>query len=376
LARCRRELAYQEKALTEVLIANHPDFGGELSTEFFRLLSDSSTSKLRLVTGYFGKETVRKIHEMLDRIPNVSVEIIVGMAAKEGLAETSYDSLIRLHRDLRFARQNADDRRGVYVFFSGPSGERDRGMHAKAYLFDVGNDKHLILGSSNMSYSGFNMKGNIELNLSQTNSPACDEFESFFEFLHQGNLAVEIDSIEDFPIRGKAKSIRVEKFVSLSRGSKPKDFKKFPYVDIDLVRNIDNQLKSNLNCCFGKGRWARATGLVKPRDWYEVELICPTNITSDENYPKGDFNALTSDGYRFEGRTSGDYYKNFRSKDDLKILGYWIKGALEDAGSLSDDPQLPVTEETFREYGNSVLRLYRTSESEVVLHFPRDPMDL
>jgi len=116
--------------------------------------------------------------------------------------------------------------------------------------------------------------------------------------------------------------------------------------------------------------------VVKPRDWYEVELISSADVTSNRNYPRGEFDVLTSDGFAFRGVTNGDNYKNFRSADDLKLLGLWLKGVLEDAGVLSDDPQELVTSETFEEYGNSVLRVYRPDSRSVILHFPRDPKDL
>jgi len=148
------------------------------------------------------------------------------------------------------------------------------------------------------------------------------------------------------------------------------------FVEIDLARNIAEQSKSNLNCCFGKGRWSRATGKVKIRDWYEVELITSREINANPQYPRGEFLATTSDGYTFQAVTNGANFKNLRSLDDLKILGLWIKGCLEDAGALSDDPQELVTSQTFEEYGNSILRIYRPSPTPAILHFPQDPDDL
>ena len=162
----------------------------------------------------------------------------------------------------------------------------------------------------------------------------------------------------------------------LVKTRKPTDFKKFKFVDIDLARNIDKQTRSNLNCCFGKGRWSRTTGIVRLREWYEVELISTMEVTANPQYPKGEFLATTSDGFEFKAVTNGDYYKNLRSFDDLKILGIWLKGCLEDAGALSDDPQELVTKETFEEYGNHILRIYRPSSKTAVLHFPRNPADL
>ena len=66
---------------------------------------------------------------------------------------------------------------------------------------------------------------------------------------------------------------------------------------------------------FGKGREAK-NGLVKPRHWYEVELIVPKNITEQNGYPKAKtddaiFDVITDDGWSFKCKVSGDYSKNF-----------------------------------------------------------------
>ncbi len=87
---------------------------------------------------------------------------------------------------------------------------------------------------------------------------------------------------------------------------------------------------------FGKGREAK-NGLVKPRHWYEVELIVPKNITEQNGYPKAKtddaiFDVITDDGWSFKCKVSGDYSKNFRSEGDLKILGKWLKRTIRECG--------------------------------------------
>ncbi|MEB3342568.1 hypothetical protein, partial [Okeania sp.] len=95
-----------------------------------------------------------------------------------------------------------------------------------------------------------------------------------------------------------------------------------PYLDISLAR-VDNQQRSKLNAFFGKeGRWNRKTGIVILRDWFEVEILVDIATTRNPIYPQGDFIAYTDDGLVFPCRTPGDYYKNLRSRDDLKILGH------------------------------------------------------
>lgn len=123
---------------------------------------------------------------------------------------------------------------------------------------------------------------------------------------------------------------------------------------IPLVKDGKVPEKSNLNVFFGKGRLVTRTGVIQPRHWYEVELIVPSTVTSLAGYPQKEtagavFDVITDDGWKFSCKVSGDYSKNFRSEDDLKNLGKWIKGRLENAGVLAVGQ--PVTPETFRQYG-------------------------
>lgn len=381
--------------LNRVIITNKLGHGGGLDQHFFKNLNSSATERVQMISGYVGKESIIKLQRELQKNSWVAVELVIGMAAKEGLSLRTYEALIELHKHLQSRRHPKYKRQGVFVYFSGPKGERARGMHAKAYRFEQSRGNKVIIGSSNFSFSGLSLDGNVEMNLADSSAAVTREFARFFDELHAKKHAVPIDRVEDFPIRGKAGQSRRNKLKTLAKVRAPKagqsrrnklptlvkvraptGYKSKQFVDIDLARNIDRQSRSNLNCCFGKGRWSRATGVVKLRDWYEVELISSADVTSNRNYPRGEFGVLTSDGFAFRGVTNGDNYKNFRSADDLKLLGLWLKGVLEDAGVLSDDPQELVTSETLEDYGNSVLRIYRPNSRSVILHFPRDPKDL
>ena len=122
--------------------------------------------------------------------------------------------------------------------------------------------------------------------------------------------------------------------------------------------------QSNLNVFFGKGRESK-NGLVKPRHWYEVELIVPKDVTSKPGYPQSKtddavFDVITDDGWSFKCKVSGDYSKNFRSEGDLKILGKWLKGRLENAGVLKVGE--PVRKATLDAYGRNSFTLTKTTE--------------
>ena len=133
---------------------------------------------------------------------------------------------------------------------------------------------------------------------------------------------------------------------------------------IPLVKNGKVPPKSNLNAYFGEGRLVRTKGVVQPRHWYETELIVPHTITALPGYPqKGTsssvFYVVTDDGWKFKCKVSGDYSKNLRSEDDLKILGKWIKGRLENAGVLEVGEL--VIPKTFTRYKRDNFTLTKTT---------------
>lgn len=129
------------------------------------------------------------------------------------------------------------------------------------------------------------------------------------------------------------------------------------------IKGAETSPKSNLNAFFGEGRRG-PNGLVKPRHWYEVELIVPKAIATQKGYPlsqssDAEFQVITDDGWTFPCKISGDYNKNFRSRDDLKILGKWIKGRLENKGVL--EVGNPVTNETLASYGRNTIKFTKTT---------------
>jgi len=139
-----------------------------------------------------------------------------------------------------------------------------------------------------------------------------------------------------------------------------------PCFDLDLKR-VAEKPKSNLNVFFGKGRLNNARTKIKPRPWYEIEIIADEGVRANEHYPIGDFNVLTDDNLVIPMRIQGDYYKNIRSKRSLQIFGMWVKGKLEKSGALNK--YQPVTLDTLREYGNDKLTFYKINETDYYMKF-------
>ena len=99
-----------------------------------------------------------------------------------------------------------------------------------------------------------------------------------------------------------------------------------------------------------------------------MEIIVPKLTTDQPDYPYcKTFKVFTDDGYSFLCKTSGTNSKNFRSSPDLKILGKWIKGRLENAGVLTAG--FPVTDEVLEKYGRTSAKLVKIGNDAWFLDF-------
>ena len=234
--------------------------------------------------------------------------------------------------------------------------------HGKIYDF-VTDSPSIFAGSSNLSPAG--LAGNLEF-MSQIHGEDLRSTQSYLEFLMSPEQSAPLDRIQGLTIHDSPqyKRIVTPTLDDLPQHkptiSVPEKFLEIPF------GNMDEKQQSGLNVYFGKGR-RQPNSKIKPRDWFEVEVIATSALTTRPDYPKGEFTVITDDGYTFECKTSGDYHKNFRSKGDLKILGRWIKSKLQRKGLLA--PFSPVTNETLLRYGKSAIRLYPIGPKKYFMEF-------
>lgn len=285
-----------------------------------------------------------------------SAKLLLGMAFYEGLSQTKLDILSELCRELN----NLNNHSGVYVTFS-------RRYHGKVYHFDTYEGENIYVGSSNFSDSG--TSGNIECTISVKDVVTKTKVKDFLQCLLSNDNAISILNA-DIVVPGSQQYKNKVSLVSLDNLIKYNPNKinlsLLPRIEIPLNRIVD-KAKSNLNTYFGKGRLNSMNGLVKPRPWYEIELIANAEIRENPIYPHGDFDAYTDDGYIIPMRTQGDYLKNIRSKGSLQIFGMWLKGKLQKSGALI--PLTPVTIDTLIDYGNDTLILAKISEGKYFMSF-------
>lgn len=311
-----------------------------------------------IASGYTSFDILNRYKDDFYRIARNggSSKLLLGMAFYEGLSSNKLNLLHSMAGDL----QSINDRSGVYVTYSGK-------YHGKIYKFTKGEASNVYLGSSNFSRSG--LSENIEATALIKDSDTIGKTTRFLDFLLSEDNAVSILKA-DITVPGTTKYYERLSLKTLD------DLERYnpESIDTSLYQNFDYPLariaekeKSNLNVYFGKGRWSRASGEVRPRPWYEVELIANKEINQNPLYPKGDFFAYTDDGYIIPMKTSGDYFKNIRSRGNLSILGQWIKGKLQKNGALI--PLTPVTQDTLDTYGSDTIKFYKIDDNRYYMAF-------
>ena len=317
-----------------------------------------STKNIVVASGYASTDIIREFKTDFVRIAKSggSAKLLLGMAFYEGLSQTKLDVLHGLCKDLN--KINSDS--GVYVTYT-------RKYHGKVYHFDNGTQDNIFVGSSNFSTSG--TSGNIECTISVNDSTTKNKVKDFLTYLLSKENSVSILKA-DIVVPGSKKYKEKVSLITLD------GLKRYDPASIDVstlpkfvypLNRVAEKQKSSLNVYFGKGRLNTKTGYVKPRPWYEIELIANKDLNSNPLYPKGDFDAYTDDGYIIPMRTQGDYFKNIRSKKSLQIFGMWLKGKLQKTGSLI--PLTPVTLDTLIDYGNDTLTFAKIDEGKYYISF-------
>lgn len=237
-------------------------------------------------------------------------------------------------------------------------------FHGKMYSFLANGDcQYAFVGSSNLGSFVGTTQNYIEADAVFENGEARLVNEKICEVMNRlGKTFSQLPEPELFlpnPTEIFVNNLNVKKATDDDR-AKAKVLARGPKVRIPF--KSDTARMSNLNTYFGKGK---VKGRFSPRGWYEVEMIIPVSVENRDLIPWDYENKLgelikviTDDGYVFECGRQGTNGKNFRSSKDLKILGKWIKGHMENEGAL-EVGQL-VTKDVLDRFGKHELVLQKT----------------
>jgi len=344
-----------------LLVSNIPPvrLGNSSTVSCFEDLVNAADG-FRIASGFISADGIAELKKIFEINRKSSLELVIGMHAFSGFTRPQYDAAKYLDDFLRTKRAGEVKIATAFKF------------HGKVYSFLKKNIPFAsIVGSSNLN-SVFDNQNTYETDLLIKEKKEVNEINEFITLLsdkactpfHQWKVTQFIES-SNILLDGHE---GVEK---ISKENLVQILSKRTKVSFKIPIKASAASHSNLNVYFGKGREDKK-GFVKPRHWYEVELIVPHNITRKAFYPKAGYSneesiitVYTDDGWKFKCKISGDYSKNFRSSDDLKILGRWMKGRLENSGALKVGE--PVTDAVLKKYGRSNFELVGTNDPSVWL---------
>ncbi|WP_443935383.1 restriction endonuclease PLD domain-containing protein [Phascolarctobacterium faecium] len=343
----------------EFLFSNFPPLGkdrtkaGNFADKFYSLIPD--TQRLDIAVGYITADSLVELKQIVAMNNINKLNLIIGMHYLDLFTEAEYRSAVALNKFL--LEENKGEVRLVTPFR----------FHGKMYSFTNSSGAFAgIIGSNNLS--GIFENGNriYETSVLLENKTHAEQMQKFILELQStstdniGNLLINKfrmanSLLENHEFVEKIDNHELAECIAACTGTS---------FDIPIKATP----KSNLNVFFGRGRVNNTTGLVKARHWYEVELIVPKKITVQAEFPKAgtdsaSFYVITDDGWKFKCNVNGDYSKNFRSENDLKILGKWIKGRLENAGALSVGEL--VTEDVLHKYGRDTFTFTKTRKPDL-----------
>lgn len=310
------------------------------------------SDKVQIATGYISADSLVELNRIIFLNRKPKIDLVIGMHYFDGFTKNEYNAAID------FANYLSENDMGCIYLSTAFK------YHGKVYSFLNGtNPVYGIIGSNNLS-------GITDYSRTYESSLLIEEHAANKQLQHFVNDLIHISkpllSCEITKFKTNNPLLNDHDGVDKIEGF---DISKIPLTATKFkipLKTGPEHTKSNLNVFFGKGREDKR-GLVKPRHWYEIELIVPSEITAQKGYPGNKtsniFHVVTDDGWKFQCKVSGDYNKNFRSEGDLKILGKWIKGRLENAGVLKIGEL--VTSKTLSDYGRNNFELIKTEQKDL-----------
>lgn len=339
----------------ELLLSNYkPAKITTKSGQDFFSTNIKTADKVKIASGYISAEALvelKRTIEINDGKPKL--DLIIGMHYFEKFTKPQYNAMKELSAFLKERRIGDIKIATVYPF------------HGKMYSFEKdGIDYAALIGSSNLGsiFNSFDRLYEADAFLSAPSD--IKQISNAIDTLSK-QICEDADfiSITEFkevnPLLENHFNVKKISKNELDRLWKQKGLHQFSIP-------IKSTLKSNLNVFFGKGRENKNSGYTIPRPWYEVEVIVSKSITERDGYPWcKSFQVITDDGWSFNCKTSGDFSKNFRSEDDLLVLGKWIKGRMEQSGALKVGEL--VKDSNLEAYGRNTLSMYSTNNDNVWL---------
>lgn len=336
----------------ELLLSNFPPIKiTPGSTREFIEKNLTKCKSLKIATGYISSDALIELKRIIELNKKPKLELLIGMHYFDGFTPTQLEATKALNEYLTGSGLG-------FVHLS-----NSMKFHGKMYSFTMDDASiSAIVGSSNLGsiFDKVNRQYEADIHINGTESIGIH---NAIERIIKG-IGCPFENID----KTKIKRIEFNRLLENHENVEKVDEAGVAKIKAQIINTsfdipVKTEPKSNLNAFFGKGR-VDQRGYEMPRPWYEAEIIVSKKTTSLDNYPADRvFTVVTDDGWSFKCETNGDNSKNFRTKDDLKILGKWLKGRMEEAGALEIGK--PVTEDVLRKYGRNSVGLTATKNPDV-----------
>lgn len=333
--------------------------GQQSFIQYFNEAAANSDS-LEIAVGYVSKASLMELKKIVEdnRISNVCLNI--GMYYLEGMPEGTYHAAVSLNE--AWKRAGVGEVRIVKAFK----------YHGKLYTFyKKGDPVAGIIGSNNLGAIKLEASNLRQYEVSAvTELPEeIEEVSKIISKLKDPNCSANIQELKVPLVREVNRALVDQEFVTKVTSDEVAAFKR-NITDISFeiplkvpANHTDPKMRgSNVNVCYASGR---------KRVWWEVEMVVGKEIRDLPGYPEHQipFMAVTDDGWKFKAWTCGQNNKNLYSKDDLKIMGRWIKGRLVASGLVEPVNQVEadtefkgmITGEVLEKYGRNSITLSKTT---------------
>ena len=342
----------------EVLLSANPiisDIRCRSVKDFYRPMIETA-DHMNIATGFITNDSIVELKNLIEyRQFSLTLDLFIGMNLLDGFTKLQYNAVKELNT---FLTESSTGR----VLLS-PKAL----YHGKMYSFMQNNScLGAFIGSSNLGSFVGTSSNYIEAEAYFDGTEAARVNSTIVKVIQRlGTDFSVLPPVTDFvpnPVE-LLKDYNFVEQIGLEKTALAKASAQGRKVRIPLK----DEPKSNLNTYFGAGK---IKGKFSPRGWYEVELIIPKNLENRDLIPWSEIKeenenchifVITDDGYKFECYRQGDYGKNFRSARDLKILGRWIKGQMENEGALEIGK--PVTADVLEKFGKKYLVLQKTIDN-------------
>lgn len=320
----------------------------------------ANCDRLDIAVGYVSKAALIELQKVVEDNGISNVCLNIGMYYLEGMPEGTYHTAVSLNE--AWKRAGIGEVRIVKAFK----------YHGKLYTFyKNGCPVAGIIGSNNLGAIKLEASNLRQYEISTvTEIPEeIEEISKVISKLKEPNCSANIQEIKVPLVREINSALVDQEFVTKITSDEVAAYKR-NVTDLSFeiplkvpVNHEDPKMRgSNINVCYASGR---------KRVWWEIEMVISKEIRDLPGYPEHQvpFMAVTDDGWKFKVWTCGQNNKNLYSKDDLKIMGRWIKGRLVASGLVEPVNQVEtdtafkglITEETLEKYGRKSITLTKTT---------------